>query len=63
MPSHGTSEITSFFRWSLTSSRAIFSSWAESLLAVLVAQVRDGRLLDQIPLENGSLLVRAKASS
>ena len=28
------SEMTSFFCWSLVSSRAIFSSWAESLLAV-----------------------------
>ena len=31
--------------------------------AVLVAQVRDGNLVDQIPLENGCLLVGAKVSS
>ena len=31
--------------------------------AVLVAQVRKRDLIDQTPLENGSLLVRAKASS
>ncbi len=30
---------------------------------VLVAQVRDGNLVDQIPPENGCLFVRAKASS
>jgi hypothetical protein len=38
----------------------------ESLIgldAVLVASVRDGHLLDQIPLENGCLLVRTEASS